>query len=219
VHTLYSMQSSGNSYKVRMLLARLDTPYRLVELDLFRGETRTPEYLAKNPDGRLPLLELQDGRLLAESNAILVYLAERTPFLPADPFTRAETLRWMFFEQHSHEPAIAAARFWLHLVRGGRELRTHDIDQWMERGYQALALMEQHLSGSDYFAGGRETVADIALYAHTHLAREGDFDLSGFPAIGRWIERISAHPAHIAMNFPPALVSYGLPPAKTAAAG
>jgi glutathione S-transferase len=219
VHTLYSMQSSGNSFKVRMLLARLALPYRLVELDLFKGETRTPEYLAKNPDGRLPLLELEDGRLLAESNAILVYLAEETPFLPADPFTRAETLRWMFFEQHSHEPAIAAARFWLHLVRGGRELRTHDIDQWMERGYQALSLMEQHLSGAAYFAGGRETVADLALYAHTHVAGEGDFDLDGFPAIGRWLERIAANPAHISMDSTAALVTFGLPPAKSLAAG
>jgi len=146
VLTLYSMQSSGNSYKVRMLLARLARPYHLVEIDRFKGENRTPEYLAINPDGRLPALQLEDGRILAESNAILVYLAEGTPWLPNDRFDYAETLRWMFFEQHSHEPAIAEARFWLRFVRGGRELRTHEIDQWMERGYAALALMEQHLA-------------------------------------------------------------------------
>ena len=117
--TLYSMQSSGNSYKVRMLLARLGLRYHLRELDIFKGETRTPEYLAKNPDGHVPLLELPDGYLLPESNAILVYLAEGSPYLPADRLARAEVLRWMFFEQHSHEPAIAAARYWLRLVRRG----------------------------------------------------------------------------------------------------
>src|SRR3990170_541608 len=153
--TLYSMQSSGNSYKVRLLLSRLGTRYRLVEVDILRGENRTPDFLAKNPDGRVPVLELADGRYLAESNAILIYLAEDTPFLPDDRLARAEVLRWMFFEQHSHEPAIAAARFWLSLVKGGRELRTHDIDQWMEHGYQALMLMERHLTENAYFVGDR----------------------------------------------------------------
>lgn len=212
--TLYSMQSSGNSYKVRMLLARLGQPYHLVEIDRFKGENRTPEYLAINPEGRLPALALDDGRMLAESNAILVYLAEGTPWLPRDNFERAETLRWMFFEQHSHEPAIAEARFWLHFVRGGRELRTHEIDQWMERGYAALALMEQHLAKHDYFVGGRETVADIALYAHTHVAREGDFDLDAFPGIGRWLARISGNSAHVAMEAVPTSVTFGLAPAR-----
>ena len=143
--TLYSMQSSGNSYKARMLLARLGAIYHLIEIDRFKGENRTPEYLAKNPEGRLPILELEDGRILAESNAILVYLAGDTPWLPAARFEHAETLRWMFFEQHSHEPAIAEARFWLRFVRGGRELRTHEIDQWRERGSAARAPMEQRL--------------------------------------------------------------------------
>lgn len=212
--TLYSMQSSGNSYKVRMLMARLGESYRLVEIDRFKGETRTPEYLAKNPEGRLPLLELDDGRKLAESNAILVYLSEGTAWLPEDRFEHAETLRWMFFEQHSHEPVIAEARFWLSLVRGGRELRTHEIDQWMERGYQALTLMEQHLARADYFVGGRETIADLALYAHTHVAQEGDFDLSGFPAIGRWLARIAAHPRHIPIGQQHSNVVFGIPAAQ-----
>jgi len=214
--TLYSMQTSGNSYKVRMLLSRLAQSYRLVEIDRFKGENRTPEYLAKNPEGRVPLLELDDGRRLAESNAILVYLAEGTPYLPADRFEYAETLRWMFFEQHSHEPAIAEARFWLHLVRGGRELRTHDIDQWMERGYEALALMEQHLARHDYFVGARETVADLALYAHTHVAHEGDFDLSGFPALRRWLARIEGNPGHVGIDHEHPHRTLGLPPAKSA---
>src|SRR5690606_158851 len=173
--------------------------YRQIEVDILKGETRTPAFLAKNPDGHIPLLELEDGRRLAESNAILAFLAEGTDYLPSDPFERAQVLRWMFFEQHSHEPAIAAARFWLSLVKGGRELRTHDIDVWMERGYEALALMERHLSSQDYFAGARTSIADLALYAHTHVAPEGDFDLGGFPALNDWLARIAAEPGHVGM--------------------
>ncbi len=213
--TLYSMQSSGNSYKVRMLLARMTKPYHLIEIDRFKGENRTPEYLAVNPEGRLPALQLDDGRILAESNAILIYLAEGTPWLPEDRFEYAETLRWMFFEQHSHEPAIAEARFWLHFVRGGRELRTHEIDQWMERGYAALALMEQHLSDHDFLVGNRETVADIALYAHTHVAQEGEFDLGAFPAIQRWLGRVSSQNGHIPIGALHSSVSFGLAPRAT----
>jgi glutathione S-transferase len=198
MHTLYSMQLSGNSYKVRLLLARLGIAYRQVEVDILRGETRTPAFLAKNPDGHVPLLELRDGRRLAESNAILIYLAEGTDYLPADPFERAEVLRWMFFEQHSHEPAIAAARFWLSLVKG-RDLKTHEIDQWMEKGYEALSLMERHLGRNAYLVGGRTSVADLALYAHTHVAPEGDFDLGGFPAVTDWLARIASEPGHVAM--------------------
>jgi len=196
--TLYSMQLSGNSYKVRLLLARLGTAYRQVEVDILKGETRTPAFLAKNPDGHVPLLELEDGRRLGESNAILLYLAEGTPYLPADRFARAEVLRWMFFEQHSHEPAIAAARFWLSLVKG-RELRAHDIDQWMEKGYEALSLMERHLGQNQYFVGDRTSVADLALYAHTHVAPEGDFDLGGFPAVNDWLARVAAERGHVGM--------------------
>jgi glutathione S-transferase len=203
MYTLYSMQSSGNSYKVRMMLARLDVRYRLLETDLFKGETKTPEFLAKNPEGRIPVLELPDGRFLAESNAILAYLAEGTPYLPSGRFERAEVLRWMFFEQHSHEPAIATARFWLHLVKGGRDLRTHEIDQWMERGYEALSLMERHLAGHRFFAGDRTTIADLALYAHTHVAQEGDFDLGEFPHVVDWLARIAAEPGHLRMNEQP----------------
>ncbi len=197
--TLYSMQLSGNSYKVRLLLSRLGLPYRLVEVDILKGETRTPEFLAKNPDGHVPLLELEGGHRLAESNAILVYLAEGTRYMPDDKLARAEVLRWMFFEQHSHEPAIAAARFWLHLVNG-RELRANEIDQWMEQGYAALSLMERHLSANKFFVGDHATVADLALYAHTHVAPEGDFDLSGFPAVNDWLTRVAAEPGHVAMD-------------------
>jgi glutathione S-transferase len=203
MYTLYSMQSSGNSYKVRMLLARLGIRYRLVETDLFKGETRTPEFLLKNPEGHVPVLELADGRYLSESNAILVYLAEDTPYLPHDRLERAEVLRWMFFEQHSHEPAIAAARRWLYLVKGGRDLRTHEIDRWMEHGYEALSLMERHLARRRYFVGERTTVADLALYAHTHVATEGEFELGGFPHLIDWLARIAGEAGHIRMDEAP----------------
>lgn len=197
------MQSSGNSYKARLLLARLGLEFRLVDVDLLRGENRTPEFLIKNPEGRVPLLELPGGRLLAESNAILVYLAEGTPLLPEDRFARAETLRWMFFEQHSHEPAIAAARFWLKLVRGGRELRTHDIDRWMEEGHAALGVMERHLVRRRFFVDDRLTVADIALYAHTHVAEEGEFNLAPYPNVRAWLARVAAEPGHVDMDWRP----------------
>lgn len=202
--TLYSTQASGNSYKVRLMLAKLGRPFRLEEVDIFAGENRTPEFLARNPDGRVPLLDL-DGRFLAESNAMLFYLADGSRFLPADAFDRAETLRWMFFEQHSHEPGIAAARFWLKQVRGGRELRTHDVDRWMEEGYAALKVMERHLDGRRFFVGEALTIADMALYAHTHVAEEGDFSLRGFPAVRAWLERVAAEPGHVDMEWRPSV--------------
>lgn len=201
--TLYSTQASGNSYKVRMLLAKLGRPFRLTEVDILSGEHRTPEFLAKNADGRVPLLELPGGATLAESNAILFYLADGTSLLPAAPLARAETLRWMFFEQNNHEPGIGQARFWLQQVRGGRELRTHDIDRWMEEGYGALKVMERHLQGRDFFVGEALTIADIALYAHTHVAHEGEFDLSPFAAVRRWLKRIAREPDHVEMHWRP----------------
>jgi glutathione S-transferase len=203
MYTLYSMQSSGNSYKVRMLLARLGVRYRLVETDIFKGENRTPDFLAKNPEGHVPVLELAAAHYLPESNAILTYLAEGTAYLPSDRLDRAEVLRWMFFEQHNHEPAIAAARWWLHLVKGGRELRTHEIEGWMEHGYEALTLMDRHLADRRYFVGNHTTVADLALYAHTHVAQEGEFELGGFPHIIDWLARIASEPGHVAMDAVP----------------
>lgn len=207
--TLYSTRSSGNSYKVRLLLAKLGLPFRLVEVDIFAGENRTPDFLLRNPEGRVPLLELTTGQVLAESNAILFYLADGTPFLPADPVQRAETLRWMFFEQNNHEPGIAQARFWLRQVRGGRELRTHDVDRWMEEGYGALRVMERHLSNRAFFVADVLTIADIALYAHTDIAHEGDFDLSGLPSVRQWLQRVAAHPGHVDMGWEPVNVQTG----------
>src|SRR5512139_3684357 len=162
MHKLYSMQRSGNSYKVRLALALLNVPYQAIEIDILRGESRTPEFLAKNPSGQVPLLEVGDNRYLAESNAILWYVAGGTPLAPEDRIDRAEALQWMFFEQHSVEPNLGSAHFWLTQVKGGRELQTHALEDWTEYGYQELSVMEKHLSGNAFFAAGRYTIADIA---------------------------------------------------------
>src|SRR6476646_3622331 len=146
MYTLYSMQRSGNSYKVRLALARLGIPYNLVEVDILKGESRTPEFLAKNPNGQVPLLEVAPDRHLAESNAILWYVAGGSTLAPEDRITRAEALQWMFFEQHSLEPNIGAAYFWLALIKGGRELQSHALEDWMENGYRTLGVMETHLT-------------------------------------------------------------------------
>jgi glutathione S-transferase len=203
MYTLYSMQRSGNSYKVRLALARLGIPYDLVEIDILQGESRTPEFLAKNPNGQVPLLEVARDRYIAESNAILWYVAGGTTLAPEDRIARAEALQWMFFEQHSLEPNIGAAYFWLALIKGGRELQRHAFDDWMEHGYHALAVMEMHLSRHDFFVAGRYTVADIALYAYTHVAEQCDFELARYPAIRAWLARVAAEPGHVAMDWQP----------------
>ena len=204
MYTLYSMQRSGNCYKVRLALAQLGVPHRLVEVDILKGESRTPDFLAMNPSGHVPLLEVTPGRYLPESNAILWYIAGGSPLAPEDRIDRAEALQWMFFEQHSLEPNLGAAWFWLTLIKGGRELQHHAIEDWMEQGYQALRVMEKHLAGHDFFAASRYTIADIALYGYTHVAHECDFDLAGFPAVRAWLARVAAQPGHIPMDALPA---------------
>jgi glutathione S-transferase len=203
MYTLYSMQRSGNSYKARLALARLGIPYRLVEVDILRGESRTPEFLAKNPNGQIPLLKVAADRYLAESNAILWYVGGGTTLVPEDRVARAEALQWMFFEQHSLEPNIGAAYFWLALIKGGRELQRHALDDWMENGYRALAVMEKHLADHRYFVANRCTIADIALYAYTHLAEQCDFDLTRYPAVRTWLDRMAAEPGHVPMDGQP----------------
>lgn len=193
---LYDYLPSGNGYKIRLLLHQLAIPYELVEMDITRGETRTPAFLERNPNGRIPLLELDDGRFLAESGAILFYFAEGTRFLPADRWERAQVLQWMFFEQYSHEPYIAVARAWLHLF-GMDEERKRQLPQKQKLGYDALGVMERHLGGVEYFVGGAPSIADIALYAYTHVADEGGFDLARFPAVLRWLERIRSLPGYV----------------------
>ena len=200
MYTLYSMQRSGNCYKVRLALAQLGIPHELVEIDIVRGESRTPEFLAINPNGRVPVLEVAPGRFIAESNAILWYVAGGTPLAPEDRIERAEALQWMFFEQNSLEPSLGAARFWLTMVKGGRDLQQHALENWMERGYEALRVMERHLSKHRFFAAERYTVADIALYAYTHCAGESDFDLQPFPAVRGWLNRVAAEARYIKMD-------------------
>jgi glutathione S-transferase len=194
---LHDNLSSGNGYKARLLLAQLGVPFERVEYDIDAGETRTPEFLSMNPNGRVPVLELEDGRFLPESNAILFYLADGTPFLPDDRFARAQVLSWMLFEQYSHEPNIATPRFWItHRVEMTEERRL-SLETKRKLGHDALGVMEKHLSENDFFVGDRYTIADIALYAYTHVAREGGFDLQGFPAVRAWLERVAAQPGHV----------------------
>jgi glutathione S-transferase len=201
MYTLYSMQRSGNCYKVRLALAQLRIPYHLIEVDILKGESRTPEFLAMNPSGRVPLLEVAPGRHLPESNAILWYIAGGSPLAPDDRIERAEALQWMFFEQHSIEPNLGSAYFWLTMVKGGRELRMHAIEGWTEYGYQALGVMEKHLENHRFFAADRYTIADIALYAYTHIANQSQFDLTGYPAIRAWLKRVAEQPRHITMEW------------------
>jgi glutathione S-transferase len=203
MYTLYSMQRSGNSYKVRLALFQLDLPHRLVEVDILKGESRTPEFLAKNPNGQVPLLEVEPGRYIAESNAILWHIVSGSPLRPESRIDRAEALQWMFFEQHSIEPNLGAAYFWLALVKGGRDLHQHALEDWMEEGNRALGVMENHLKKHHYFVADRYSVADIALYAYTHLAHECDFDLTPFPAIRAWLDRVAAQPRHVPMDWQP----------------
>ena len=190
---LYDCLASGNGYKVRLLLRLLDIPFERLEVDIVRGESRTPEFLARNPEGRIPVLQLDDGTHLFESNAILCYLADGTPWLPADRLERARVLQWLFWEQYSHEPNIATVRHWVKHIGVPEEKRAL-FEQKRALGVKALSVMERHLEGRPYFVGDRCTVADLALYAYTHVADEGGFDLGPFPRIRAWLDRVADRP-------------------------
>jgi len=192
---LYDYLPSGNGYKVRLLLTQLGIPFDRVEMDILKGETRTPEFLKKNPNGRIPVLQLESGEYLAESNAILFYLAEGTPFLPAGRFARAQVLQWMCFEQYSHEPNIATVRFWMHSVM--TDERRAQVEPKRKLGYAALDVMEGHLGQRTFFVAECYSIADIALYAYTHVADEGGFDLDRFSAVRTWLARVRAQRHHI----------------------
>ena len=198
---LYDYLESGNGYKCRLLLHQLGIRFEHVLLDILRGATRTPEFLARNPNGRIPTLELEDGTCLPESNAILWYLAEGTPFLPEGRLERAQALQWMFFEQYSHEPNVATLRFWTHA--GFLEERAAFVPDKRSAGEAALDVMERHLGAHRFFVGDRCTIADIALYAYTHVAPEGGFDLSGRPALRAWLARVAAEPRHVPITWQP----------------
>ncbi len=194
---LHDNLTSGNGYKARLLLAQLALPYQRIEYDIDRRETRTPEFLQRNPNGRIPVLELEDGTFLAESNAILWYLAEGTRFLPDDRRQRAEVLQWMFFEQYSHEPNIATVRFWITHQIPVTPLIDLSMPAKRAQGVAALGVMEGHLAQRTFFAGERYTIADIALYAYTHVAGEGGFDLAPYEHVRAWLARVAAQPGYV----------------------
>jgi glutathione S-transferase len=195
---LHQMRMSGNCYKVRLAAHQLGIPLTLRDYPLHGGETRTPEFLAGNPNGRVPMLEYPDGRVLPESGAILFHLSEGTPLQPTDPWHRAQMLQWMFFEQYSHEPYVAVARFWLaYASADALEKKRHLVAEWHAKGHAALGVMEIHLTRQDWFAGRGYSIADIALYGYTHCAGEGGFDLASYPAIRGWLRRVAEQPRHV----------------------
>jgi glutathione S-transferase len=196
---LYNSAVSGNCYKVRLLLAQLGLPFETVEVSVVDRSNRKELLGELNPGLRVPTLVLDDGRPLGESNAILWYLGEGTGFVPDDAYERAQALQWMFFEQYSHEPNIAVARFWK-LYSGQPEVFERQRERLLKGGYAALDAMEGRLDGRTFFVGERYSVADIALYAYTHVADEGDFDLEPYPAIRGWLERIAAQPGHVPID-------------------
>lgn len=195
---VYGDYRSGNCYKLKLLLNLLDLPYEWIAVDVLKGETQTPAFLAKNPNGKIPVLELEDGTCLWESNAILNFLAQGSEFLCEEPRLRTQVLQWQFFEQYSHEPYIAVARF-IQLYQGMPAERLEEYENCHRTGYKALEVMEQQLQRTPYLVGEQYSIADISLYAYTHVASEGGFDLSGYPAINAWLARVASHPRHVTM--------------------
>ena len=193
---LYNVQASGNSYKVRLLLTRLGRPFERIEIDLLGGEARGARFRARNPLGQTPFIELDDGRVLAESNAILWYLASGSPLLPEDGWTRALAMQWMNFEQYRIEPNIGTARFWITELKLA-EARAAEIAAKQAAGAAALAILDAHLARADFVAGPHCSVADIALYAYSHLAEEAGCALAPYPALKRWLARVAAEPGHV----------------------
>ncbi len=198
MYRLYDYLPSGNGYKVRLLLTQLDIPFEYIEKDILKRETRSPEFLAINPNGRIPVLEVESGVYLSESNAILIYLSEGTEFLPEDKLDRARVMQWLFFEQYSHEPFIATSRFW----RSHRmaDQKQQALEEKQAPGYAALEVLEQRLKQHPFLVSDRYTIADIALYAYTHVAPEGGFSLENFPAIRDWCDRIRTQPQYITIG-------------------
>ena len=195
---IYGDSRSGNCYKIKLACAVLGIDYDWHEVDILEGETRTDAFLDMNPNGRIPLLELPDGRHLAESNAILCYLTDGSPLFDGDPYQRALVLQWLFFEQYSHEPYIATSRFIIQYL-GSPPGRLDELEQKKSGGYQALGVMERQLGEHDFLTGDRFSIADIALFAYTHVADEGDFSLNDYPAIVAWIDRIKSLPGYVPM--------------------
>ncbi|NNB07809.1 glutathione S-transferase family protein [Pseudomonas fragi] len=195
---VYGDYNSGNCYKIKLMLHLLGLEYQWFAVDILKGETETQEFLAKNPNGKVPVLELEDGTCLWESNAILNYLADGSEFLPAEPRLRTQVLQWQFFEQYSHEPYIAVARF-IQFYLGLPQERLEEYRKLQKRGYKALDVMEQQLNRTPYLVGEQYSIADVTLYAYTHVAHQGGFDLGGYPGIQAWLARVASHPRHVGM--------------------
>lgn len=198
MYKVYGDYKSGNCYKIKLMLNLLGKPYHWQPVDILKGETQTPEFLAMNPNGKIPVLELEDGTYLWESNAILNFLADGSEFLPTEPRLRTQVLQWQFFEQYSHEPYVAVARF-IQFYLGMPADRLEEYETCQRRGRKALRVMEKQLQATPYLVGDQYSIADIALFAYTHVAHEGGFDLSEFPAVQAWIKRVAAHPRHVPM--------------------
>ncbi|MDX8443126.1 glutathione S-transferase family protein [Mesorhizobium australafricanum] len=198
---LYDMADSGNCYKPRLLMAKLGIPFTRVEVNSHTGETRRPDYVAKNPNAMVPMLELDDGRRIAESNAILLYLAEGTRFLPGDKYERALAYQWLFFEQYSHEPYIAVRKALLTFPERAKDATPERLAVTLERGNKALGVMNRHLEQNEFFAGNAYSVADIALYAYTHTAEMGGFQLDAYPAVAAWLKRVEADKGHVPIEW------------------
>ena len=196
-YRLYDYLPSGNGYKVRLVLHHLGLPYELVELDIKRGETRTAEFLAKNPNGRIPLLEIPGQGCLSESHAIIAYLAEGSDLVPADRLDRARMWQWMCFEQYNLEPNVGTVRFWIASLHRTEAELGEKLAEKRRNGTAALEVLERGLAGRDFLVGGRYSLADIALYAYTHVAPEGGFSLDPYPAIRAWCARVAAQPGHV----------------------
>jgi glutathione S-transferase len=195
---VYGDLLSGNCYKVKLALVQLGLPHEWVHVDILRQQSRTPGFLRMNPNGRVPVLEIEPGTWLAESNAIVCYLADASPLLPSDRLDRARVLQWLFFEQYSHEPYVAVARYIVRYLGRPAE-QEQRLQEKMAPGYAALDVMERHLATRRFFVADRYTIADLALYAYTHVAHEGGFDLGRYPAIRQWLARVGDQPGHVTM--------------------
>ncbi|MDB5981208.1 MAG: glutathione S-transferase family protein [Pseudomonas sp.] len=198
MYKVYGDYNSGNCYKIKLMLNLLGIEYQWIAVDILGGETETPGFLEKNPNGKIPVLELEDGTYLWESNAILNFLADGSRYLPSEPRLRTQVLQWQFFEQYSHEPYIAVARF-IQFYLGLPEERMKEYRTMHKAGYRALKVMEQQLLRTPFLVGNTFSIADIALYAYTHVAHEGGFDLEPYPAIRQWLERVTQQPGYVGM--------------------
>jgi len=190
---VYGDTRSGNCYKVQLVCSLLDLDYQWVDIDILAGDTQSAAFLKKNPNGKIPVVELEGGETIAESNAIINYLAHGSALYPTDPLPQARVQQWQFFEQYSHEPYIAVARF-INKYLGLPEEKAEEYASKQAGGHRALRIMEEQLARTRYMAGDSCTTADISLFAYTHVAGEGGFSLSGYPRIGAWLERVAAQP-------------------------